>query len=183
MKQEEWKDVVGYEEYFQISSEGRVWSKRSNKLIKQETLSGKGYKIFGSRIGGRQGKAVCLRVHVLVAEAFLPEPEIYQIEWAKTTKYGKVLVNHIDSDKSNNEASNLEWTTSAENQQYHHSSKQGHSTRLKMSKSRSVLGEYEVRKIRREYSSGGTSERKLAVKYGVSRHTINSVLNRYKWVK
>lgn len=45
---EEWRDVVGYEEYFSVSSEGKVYS---------------------------NGKCIFLRAHRLVAEAFIPNPE------------------------------------------------------------------------------------------------------------
>ena len=114
---EEFKDVVGYEDYFMVSNLGAVFSKRSNRLLKQ-SLSKTGYLTIATRIGGRTGKSICLRVHRLVAEAFLDPPTKEQLQWAKTTKYKKVLVNHKDGDKLNNTAINLEWATSSENTQH-----------------------------------------------------------------
>lgn len=106
--EEVWKDVLGYEEYFKVSSTGQVWSKRTSKILKQ-TPNKKGYFNINSRIGGRSGVAISLRVHRMVAEAFLPEPSNDLIEKALTTVYGKVLVNHKDCDKTNNKVDNLEW--------------------------------------------------------------------------
>lgn len=109
-----WKDVIGYEEFFSVSNTGEVWSKRTNKLLKQ-TISPNGYYVISTRIGGRSGKCIMFRVHRLVAEAFLSEPEEYMHEWAKKSKYGCVQVNHIDCNKLNNNLYNLEWCTAEEN--------------------------------------------------------------------
>lgn len=97
--EEEYRDVVGFEEYFQISNLGNVFSKRSKRLLKQ-TKSTTGYWTFSTSINGIDR---CFRVHRLVAEAFIPNPE------------GKPFVNHIDGCKTNNMLSNLEWVTASEN--------------------------------------------------------------------
>ena len=99
MEKEEYRDVVGFEDYFQISNLGNVFSKRSNRIFKQ-TKSTAGYWTFGTSINGI---AHCFRVHRLVAEAFIPNPE------------SKPFVNHIDGCKTNNMLSNLEWVTASEN--------------------------------------------------------------------
>ena len=60
-------------------------------------------------------KIFVFKIHRLVAEAFLDPPSEQQLQWAYTTKSGKVLVNHKDGNKSNNSVENLEWVTSMEN--------------------------------------------------------------------
>lgn len=102
MEKEEYRDVVGFEEYFQVSNLGNVFSKRSNRILKQ-TKSNTGYWTFKTKIGGRNGIAHTFKVHRLVAMAFIPNPE------------GKPFVNHIDGCKTNNVVSNLEWVTAKEN--------------------------------------------------------------------
>lgn len=96
------KDVVGFEDHFMVSPDGQVFSKRSNRLLKR-VVSGTGYYTIPSRIGGRKGKCVCIKVHRAVAEAFTPNPT------------GKPFVNHLDGDKLNNSVNNLEWCTAKEN--------------------------------------------------------------------
>ena len=97
-----WKDDVDYPDYFKISNDGQVYSKRTNKIIKTR-LNKKGYKDFTTRLNGRKGKSLNLRVHRMVAKAFIPNP------------HNKSMVNHIDGNKTNNHVSNLEWCTNQEN--------------------------------------------------------------------
>jgi hypothetical protein len=97
-----WKKVKGYEDLFSISEDGEVYSHRSKRILKK-VLSKAGYPTIPSKIGGRKGKNVCLKIHRLVATAFLENPE------------GKPFVNHKDGVKTNNHVSNLEWVTNREN--------------------------------------------------------------------
>lgn len=99
---EVWKDVVGFEEYFRVSNLGNVFSKRTNKILKP-VLSKTGYLTIPTKIGGRNGKNYCFKVHRLVAEAFIPNPD------------DKPYVNHLDSDRTNANVENLEWCTHQEN--------------------------------------------------------------------
>lgn len=105
MQEEIWKDVVGYEEYFRVSESGRIFSKRTNKILKLTRSKDKGYLQFSTRFGGRKGKAKMFKVHVLVCEAFNgPRPNEIQ-------KYAL----HWDDDKENNHYTNLRWGSLSEN--------------------------------------------------------------------
>lgn len=101
--QEIWKDIKGYEGIYQVSNLGKVKSlnyKRGKheKEIKQ-ALNSRGYL----EVGLFNGKVKTHRVHRLVAQTFIPNPE------------NKDEVNHIDGNKKNNTVNNLEWNTSKEN--------------------------------------------------------------------
>ena len=84
---------------YEITRDGQVWSHISNKFLKQHD-SGTGYlKVW---VAGKH----CY-VHRLICEAFNgPHPA------------GKEFVNHIDGDKRNNDSSNLEWVSCAENNRH-----------------------------------------------------------------
>jgi hypothetical protein len=106
--QEIWKDVLGYEGIYQISSLGRVKSlsrKRNDGGITKDIflnpyLEKKGY--FRYRLL-KNKKAQKFLAHRLVAIAFVPNP------------LNKSSINHIDSIKTNNSSHNLEWVSVMEN--------------------------------------------------------------------
>ena len=88
-----------FDGYF-VNAKGDVLSLKSKtpRLLSQVTVNG--YKMV---IMYNDGKAHLEYVHRLVAEAFLPNPE------------NKPMVNHKDSNPSNNCVENLEWCTQSEN--------------------------------------------------------------------
>jgi len=97
-----WKPVVGYEEYYIVSSEGEVFSLRTNKIMR-EFNSPQGYKRVELNVGGM---AIKKSVHRLVAEAFIPNPNNYPV------------INHKDENPQNNNVDNLEWCTYKYNTNY-----------------------------------------------------------------
>ena len=105
---EEWRDIKEYEGLYQVSNLGRVRSLncRGHKGcigILTPRLDGKGYEMVALY---KEGKARNTKVHRLVAQAFIPNPNNYP------------QVNHKDEDKTNNNVDNLEWCTNEYNHNY-----------------------------------------------------------------
>lgn len=101
-----WKPIKSFEDYYEVSNLGNVRSKtritNDGKVIKGQSLS-----ISISRYSTVQlykcNKATNYMVHRLVAQAFVPNPNNLK------------EVNHIDGNRLNNNADNLEWCTSRQN--------------------------------------------------------------------
>lgn len=89
-----WKDVVGYEGLYQVSNLGRI--KSGYKPIILQSGVCRGYLIVNLY---KNKKGLSRKVHRLVAQAFIPNPE------------NKPTVNHKDGNKQNNCVDNLEWAT------------------------------------------------------------------------
>lgn len=95
---EVWKEIPGYNGRYSVSSLGRVVNDKG--IVMKVDINQKGY----ARVGlTRNGKKTNMKVHRLVAEAFIPNP------------YGLPQVNHINEDKTNNNASNLCWVDNRTN--------------------------------------------------------------------
>jgi hypothetical protein len=110
MKKEIWKDVVGYEGVYQVSDLGNVKSldridyavrKRNGRLLKLNPNSN-GYLIVRLYL---EGKGNTRLVHKLVAEAFLNHIPCGH----------KLVVDHIDNDKLNNQLTNLQLINQRQN--------------------------------------------------------------------
>lgn len=166
---EEWKDVVGYESYFQISDSGRLYSKRTGKILSQ-SISSTGYYQHCTKIGGRRGITVLLKIHRLVCEAFHPNPENLPV------------VNHKDGNKLNNDKDNVEWSTYSCNTQ--HAYDIGIMKAVSGEQSgRSKLTVEQIKSIREEYSTGLYTNRELGNKYGVAHSTIGRIIRGETWNK
>lgn len=114
---EVWRDVVGYEGMYKVSSKGRVASLRKGEMrLLHPALTKSGYYRVSLKIRPRQNH---LLVHRLVAEAFIPNPNEYE------------FINHKDETRTNNSVENLEWCTKLYNNTYGRALKRAHETRVK----------------------------------------------------
>lgn len=160
---EVWKDIPGYEGLYQVSNLGRV--KSLDRVVqKGETtrrFHGKIIAASNKKNGYLQiklyknGVRQFYGVHRLVAECFVLNPD------------GKPQVNHIDGDKRNNRADNLEWCTASENQ-LHAVSHGLHGAKLERNNERSIpVYQYDKdMKLIAEYPSEGEAERQTGVWQG-----------------
>ncbi len=181
-----WKDIFGYEGYYQISTHGRVRSlpRKIQRLHKGKMLLQPLRERIMQSLPKNSGKyrypTVCLRkngkskwmyVHRLVAESFIPNPE------------GKEDVNHIDRDVTNSRLENLEWATTSENLK--HSAANGVIFNPNPRKGSQVpyakLTEAIVIEIRGQYASGKYTQRQLAAIHGVTQPLIGYIVNRKIW--
>jgi len=173
MSEEIWKDVVGYEGMYQVSSHGRVmrvaggqgtWAER----ILRPRKGRNGYVRVGLSRGGENEDAY---IHRLVAEAFLglqPSPDHE--------------VNHKNGIRDDNRVENLEWVTRSQNLK--------HAYRTLGVEPRNLRGEdignsrltyQEVRQLRRLYMSGEYTQAELARRFGVSQSTVSRTIRGETW--
>ena len=85
--------------HYSISSEGRVRNDETNKMKSMDATSDGYHKVDLYS----NGKRTSVRVHRLVAEAFIPNPNKLP------------QINHIDGNKENNNVKNLEWVNNSQN--------------------------------------------------------------------
>lgn len=156
------KDIVeSIEKGYFVSPKGNIYNRHGN-LIKG-AIDHCGYKHV---ILNRKNK----RVHRLVAETFIPNPD------------NKPCVNHIDGNKLNNAVDNLEWCTHSENTKHAYDNgleekqcgEKRHAHKLDWDK---------VKYIRQVYikRSKTFSAAALAKKFGVDRSTITAVIFNKTW--
>jgi hypothetical protein len=97
----EWREIEGFDGRYQVSRCGVVRSRTSGEWRNLTLSMQTGYHVANF---WKDGKTVRKMVHQLVARAFIgPPPD------------GMGTINHIDGNKLNNDPSNLEWCTNADN--------------------------------------------------------------------
>ena len=138
----EWKPIPNYEECGFISSTGLV--KNLKGRIRKLTISKYGYLRVGLK-----GGSITIPVHRLVANAFV------------SGKEDNLVVNHIDGNKLNNDASNLEWVTQSYNVEH------GFMLGRIHPRGRMLISDDDFEVILKRIENG-EQQKKLAAEYGVS---------------
>ena len=104
---EMWKPIAGYEGRYEISNMGNVaslkYARGNNRRLLKQSKNTWGYSQVTL---SKDKKLFSVDVHRLVAQAFVENPK------------GLSQINHIDENKSNNKADNLEWCDSCYNINY-----------------------------------------------------------------
>lgn len=103
--QEKWKDIFGYDGMYQVSDLGRVRSKKYGrwKMLKPRKTNCGYLRVMLCKDGNLKN----YMVHRLVAQAFIENDNIFNDQ-----------VNHINEDKTDNRAVNLEWCDCRYNNTY-----------------------------------------------------------------
>lgn len=164
-----WKDVIDYEDHYQISSKGRIRSKDRCVIYK----NGKTYfykskilKLLIDEYGylrvnlNKNNKMQTKNIHRLVATHFIPNPDNLS------------QINHIDGVKENNTISNLEWCDA------YHNLNHSYENNLKQIK----LTKKDVQRIKEIYESGYYTQREIGEIYNVKKEHINGIINNKKRV-
>lgn len=180
MQNEIWKDILYYEDKYQVSNLGNVKSlnfNRSGKSRNLKTCLRDGHYLSVDL--SKNNKRVTYFVHKLVSNAFLG--------------ISKLQVNHKNGIKTDNKLENLELVTRSENMQ--HATKMGlcdernRKTGERMRKLLSIdspnckLDEEKALKIRELHKTGNYTIKYLAKFYGVSDTTVSYVIKNKTWIK
>lgn len=167
---EQWRPVPGFERFYEVSSTGLVWSRRTEQILRGSLV--KGY--LNVRLTLKR-KLFHRPIHRLVCQAFHGHcpPD-------------KEMVGHLDGNSLNNHANNLAWITRSENTL--HSIKHGTYNSLPPPPT-SHRGEkhpmakltlQDVSEIKRRLAAGET-RRPIAHDFGVSLTAISGIKTRKYW--
>lgn len=178
---EEWRPIAGYQDRYEVSNRGRVRNSRTG-LVRKTFLAGSQAQRSGPRFREGDGYPYIdlwkhnerekFAVHRLVAFAFVGQPPTDLHE-----------VNHMDGDKKNNVASNLEWVTKSENSLHaHYVIHTGYVPGGAKGEDhpQSKLTDAGVREIRRRLRNG-EFQRVLAKDFGVTQLNISAISTRKTW--
>lgn len=173
--EEIWKPIKGYEGFYEVSNLGRIkalsrkvlvskngditYYRKKKEHIMSQPYSSNGYKQICL---SKNGKTRLFRVHRLVAEAFIENPDRLP------------EVNHIDESRDNNRADNLEWCTHKYNNRYGNKPPKGEKN------PRSKLTAEDVIEIRKRRASGETLI-SIARAFGISQNHVSNIARGERW--
>lgn len=165
-----WKDIPGYEEYYQVSNMGRIKSFHGWRGKREYITNGHPNKDGYMKIDLRKknDKRQTKSIHTLVLNAFIgivPDKDC----------------NHINGNKSDNRLENLEYCTKSENV-FHTYNSLGRISPLRGEKHfKAKLSEKDVLEIKELYTSGNYSKREIAQMYKVTRENIHLIIIGKNW--
>ncbi len=178
----EWKEIKGYEDLYLISSHGDV--KSLDRAVPTKSKKGlwttrniKGRILLANDINGYQYVNLCrnasdqksAKVHRLVAQAFIPNPQ------------NKQEVNHLDYKPWHNHKENLEWATHLENMRHAHLNGRIKTVQQLGSKSNfAKLNESQVIEIKQRIKTGESSD-SISKDYAVGRTCISEIKSGRSW--
>jgi len=176
---EQWKDIEGYEGYYQVSdlgnvksleriTKGKVGTRLGRRLIRERILkpgtSEKGYLYINLC---KESKLKGSKVHRLVATAFHPNPD------------DKPEVDHKNENKTDNRSSNLRWVTHSENIEYavasgaHNFKGERHH--------KSILTEEQAIEVIKLLQTSSISGAQIGINYGLHGSSISQINIGYTW--
>jgi hypothetical protein len=180
MKEEIWKPIEGlkdgfYDGLYEVSNLGRfkmlpriLNCPNGQRLTKEKIVTGSNSHGYRRVILKKDRIRLQIDIHVLVARAFIPNPNGYP------------QVNHIDANRANNEVSNLEWCTQKMNSR--HALELGLFKITKGSeRSTAKLNEDKVVAMREMYKTGLYTMCTLAQMFSVGKTVTRNIINRTKW--
>lgn len=158
-----WKQIEDYERY-EVSTEGRVRNTKTGRLLKFD-LSNCGYHRATLCKNNSPRK---FSVHRLVAEAFIDAVD------------GRNIVNHIDSNKTNNHVRNLEWVNYSEN--FIHAQENGKRP-IGSKRTSSLIDEDTVHKVCEMFVKGKTRGEILSsgLHPELKKHMVDNIRRRRTW--
>lgn len=169
---EGWRDIKDYEGLYQVSNLGRIKSFGNGKTRKEKILKsrkdGCGYHFVTLY---KEGKVKTYKVHRLVAQAFIPNPD------------NLPQINHIDENKSNNCVDNLEWCDCKYNINYGSRNERTAKT-LSKSLSKPILQFSKTGEFIKRWDGLRQVERELGVKNNNITHCLkgrSKTAGDYKW--
>lgn len=160
---EEWRPIKGYEGLYLASNLGRIKSVRSGKVMSTKKHL-RGYPQINFSV---KGVRKILYIHRIIAETFLENTSNHK------------TVDHIDENKKNNKASNLQWCSHKENMTFFHARR----VDKKRKEKHMVLSKKDVDHIRKEHACFAAKPKDIAKGYAVSLPLVYKIINFQLWTR
>lgn len=161
------EDGVNYEINYTVFDDGSIFGPKGIKI--KPIIKHGGY--LGCTMNGRD-----VRIHRVIAECFIPNP------------YNKTQVNHINGDKTDNRACNLEWSTPRENTRHAYAMGLASGTgdsRCGENNGRNKLTWNDVKYIREHYDPKDSNNNQTALgrKFGTGSNAIHKIVHNKTWIE